>query len=310
MSCTTPSETTRTSRGGCCVSCSSERPREGERTRFREAGAGEGERVGCLPGTSRIITTWCLSLSTWWRSNRSWRWRSMTTWSSSPATFSFCLTTQKHTTRLKTNNTNKRKKSLFTRVWTCVSCLCPAGQSWVQGGLQTLGPVPAHQEWVCPARGIWRGWWRRVQLARQSRRLCWGRGESTGLHGWWKKWEEFTITFSLCSAPWWWPLRLLLTPERSHLPEGDPGAAPRRRGVVHRTNRPSGQRAVPETPLQDGTCQIRVASDNVYPGSTSTACIFIVCLCVCVCLRAAIPGLLRHHQGTHRSENHRTKDPG
>lgn len=29
-----------------------------------EDGVGEGERLGSLPGTSRIITTWCLSLLT------------------------------------------------------------------------------------------------------------------------------------------------------------------------------------------------------------------------------------------------------
>lgn len=108
------------SRDGCCASCSSERPREGERNVSESSGwdgvgwdgmGGEGESLGSLAGTSRIITTWCLSLLTWWRSNRSWRWRSMMTWSSSPATFSFCLTTQKHTTRLKKINTNNNNNN-------------------------------------------------------------------------------------------------------------------------------------------------------------------------------------------------------
>lgn len=93
----------------------------------------------------------------------------------------------------------------------------------------------------------------------------------------------FCFKFDVFECFWIWsPLRLLFTPERSHLPEGDAGAAPWRRGVVHRTNRPSGQRAVPETPLQDGTCLFRVTSDIIYPTSTSTGSLYFFCLRVCV----------------------------
>lgn len=81
MNCTTQSETIKTTRAGCCVSSSSELRRGGEECSsftFHHLDMLDNLHF-CVSGINRITTTLCLSPSTWWRSSRSWRWRSMMT---------------------------------------------------------------------------------------------------------------------------------------------------------------------------------------------------------------------------------------